>query len=196
MINEKKQIGGFNCRVISGEGQGPALVFLHGFMFTGDIWNQIGLLPALEAKNIPFRAMDMPYGHHPECDPKSSVPADSIAVVNEVAQKQDIIIGASIGGNIALNYAVDHPVGGLVLIAPVRSLSENLVKKYDALNIPALIIYGENDTVAPLDEMKALSRHLNAPLHIYENAGHPAYQDLPDKFIKDVLAFYEKAASV
>ena len=196
MINEKKQIAQFTCRVISGEGQGPALVFLHGLMFTGEIWHQIGLLSALEAKNIPFRVMDMPYGHHSDCDPRSSDMADSMTVVKKIVQKGDILVGASIGGHVALNYAVDHPVRGLVLIAPVRSLSDALVKKYAASKIPALLIYGEDDTVVALDEMNALAGHLDAPLHIYENAGHPAYQDLPERFVKDVVSFYETAAGV
>ncbi|MEZ4602841.1 MAG: hypothetical protein R2861_05375 [Desulfobacterales bacterium] len=54
MINEKKQIAQFTCRVISGEGQGPALVFLHGLMFTGEIWHQIGLLPTQKQRTFLF----------------------------------------------------------------------------------------------------------------------------------------------
>lgn len=192
MKDEKKQVGKFNCRVISGSGEGPALVFLHGFMFTGEIWNQIGLLSALEEKRIPFTAVDMPYGHHPECKPTSSDPEDNISVVRQIAEDRDIVVGASIGGNIALRYSADHPVGGLILIAPVRTLTKDLVKKYDQLHVPVEIIYGENDNVVPGNEMEELSGRLNASLHIYEGAGHPAYKDLPERFNTDVISFYEK----
>ena len=192
MKDEKKQIGKFNCRVISGTGEGPTLVFLHGFMFTGEIWNQIGLFPALEEKRIPFTAVDMPYGHHSECEPASSDPEDNITVVSQIAGDRDIVVGASIGGNIALRYAVDHPVRGLILIAPVRTLQDDLVKKYDELNVPVLIIYGENDNVVPKNEMEALSGRLNASLRIYDGAGHPAYKDLPERFNTDIISFCEK----
>jgi len=192
MIDEKKRIGKFDCRVISSKKAGPAMIFLHGYMFTSEIWDQIGMLAALEEKDISFTALDMPYGHHSDCEPKSPAPEDNIDVVKEMAGQNDILVGASMGGNIALHYAVDHPVGGLVLIAPVRSLSEDLVNKYKDANFPVLIIYGENDAIVPKNEMEALSGKLNAPLHVYENAGHPAYQDLPDRFISDVVAFYQK----
>ncbi len=190
MNDEQKRIEKFICRVISGQGAGKTMVFLHGYMFTGEVWKDIGLLSGLEENKIPFTAPDMPYGHHAKCQPKSSDPDDSINIVKEITGKTDILIGASMGGNIALRYAVKHPVGGLVLIAPVGSQSENLVKAYDALNAPVLIVYGEKDAIVEQHEMEDLSKQLNAPLHIYEKAGHPAYLDLPEKFISDVMSFH------
>lgn len=190
MKEESINLNQFRCRVLSSSGEGPAVIFLHGFMFTSLVWREIGLLQLLEKEKIPFTAIDMPYGQQSECEPKSSDPKDNIDIVKQVAGKKDIIVGASLGGKIALNYSLAHSAGGLFLVAPAGVANDKSLSKLKALTIPAMIIYGEEDAIVPIHEMNALSETLSAPLRMYKNAGHAAYLDQPEKFLADVVSFY------
>lgn len=169
-------------------------------MFTSDVWSDIGVLEFLEEKNIPFLALDMPYGVKSKCSPKSRDPLDSVMVLRESihgifgSSVPPVIVGASLGGYIALKYAVENPVLGLMVVAPVNSLEESLVKKYRNLSIPVYIVYGVRDRVVSLDEMKKLASILkNSRLIVYEDAGHPAYLEHPEMFREDLISLYREA---
>ncbi len=191
MIEESVRFGDFLCRVIrsANEGENP-VVFLHGYAFNSEVWKEINVLKALEEKGIPFIAIDMPYGSKSRCQPKTDDVEKNVEVVEmAVGDREPIIVGASLGGYIALRYAVRKKVRGLLLVAPVRGLEEDLMKEYDKLKGKVWIIYGENDEVVPKWEMKDLAKALDAELIVYENAGHPAYLDRPERFKEDLLKF-------
>jgi len=168
-------------------------------MFTGDVWRNIGVLELLEEKRIPFIALDMPYGMKSNCSPKTTDPDVNVTVIRDAVHNvfglaEPVIVGASLGGYISLKYIVRYSVKGLLLVAPVRSLEEDLTRSYRSLRIPVYIIYGSKDRIVPLGEMQELASKMpNAKLVIYEDAEHPAYLDHPDKFMKDLLELYEKA---
>ncbi len=195
MIEESYNIGRFRCRVIYSNVAGLPIVFLHGYSFTSDVWKDIGLLDYLEKEKIPFLAIDMPYGARSVCSPHTRSIDDNVSVVREVfkgifGSVKPLIVGASLGGYIALKYAVRHSVAGLLLIAPVHVFDEELVSKYRSLSVPVLIIWGSRDQVVDRDSMEKLSEMLEAKLLIYEGAGHPAYLDYPERFRNDLLAFH------
>jgi len=191
MIEESIQIEEFTCRMLKGKGKGTPVIFLHGYLFTSDVWREIGALDFLEERNIPFIAVDMPYGAKSICEPKSGDTEDNLKIVEEVAGDEPLIVGASLGGYIALKYSVKNPVKGLFLIAPVRSLENELIKNYPKLNMKTYIIYGEKDKIVSLDEMKKLSDLIKAKLIVYENSDHPAYLNQPSRFKNDLIEFYQ-----
>mgnify|MGYP000722414946 CR=1 FL=1 len=192
MIEEEIGTGNFTCRIIHFEREGFPVIFLHGYMFTSEVWREIGVLDVLEGRKIPFIAIDMPYGMKSSCRPKSKDAEDSVSIVKEVvADSKPVIVGASLGGYIALRYATENPVKGLLLISPVRSLEEELLKGYDKLRGRVKIIYGQNDKIVPMEEMNRLSSILKAELIVYEDSGHPAYLDQPLRFTEDLLQFYD-----
>ncbi|MFP3981948.1 MAG: alpha/beta fold hydrolase [Desulfobacterales bacterium] len=190
MKDEAVEINGFECRMISNPGKGPCIVLLHGYMYTSDVWNDIGLLRLLEQKGIPFKAIDMPYGHANESAPRNPDPAENAAIVARLAPPEAVLVGASLGGYIALRHCVANRASGLLLIAPVMSLQAELASHYSRLSMPVSIIYGEADDVVYPQEIRRLARLLNTEVRVYESARHAAYLDQPERFKKDVLDFY------
>ena len=193
MKDESIDIKHYQCRMISSaRGKGPPIILLHGYMYTSDVWNEIGLLRTLEERSIPFKAIDMPYGKISECAPRTSAADKNIELVAAVAGRDPFIVGASLGGFMALKYAVSHPVSGLLLAAPMMSMQKDLVGHYKHFNAKVSIIYGDADNIVPVGEMEALSKRLNIPLKIYKKASHPAYMDDPKRFTEDVIALYKR----
>jgi pimeloyl-ACP methyl ester carboxylesterase len=102
-----------------------------------------------------------------------------------------LLVGASLGGHIALQYAVRFPVKSLLLAAPVRVFEGALANSVERWTFPVHIIIGSQDRVACLEELRDLAGRLtDAKLTVYEGAGHAAYRDRPDRFKRDLLELY------
>ena len=98
------------------------------------------------------------------------------------------------GGGFALAYALSRPkrVGALVLVSPsAYRIAEQEKSKLSGLDVPVLLVWGERDTVFPLEEYgKPLRETLpRAKLRIVKQAGHGAYLDKPDEFNELLLEF-------
>jgi pimeloyl-ACP methyl ester carboxylesterase len=201
LIEKRLEILGFKCRVIFNRREGLPIVFLHGYSFTSEIWETVNVFKLLTEKEIPFLAIDMPYGLKSECKPKTRDPGKNINLLKEAIstvfqQEKLFIIGASLGGNIALKYSCQFPVEGMLLIAPVSGLTDDLVNSYNEFEAPVYVLYGTKDRIVSLEEMKKLEKAmLNAKLIIYKEANHPAYLDKPDDFKKHLLEIYGRITS-
>ena len=131
--------------------------------------------------------------------PKTRSPQQNVDFVKETIQavfpsEMPVLVGASIGGNIALRYATCFPVKGLLLIAPGRALGSDLVQFYDDFKFPTTIIWGTKDTIVGSEDMRTLADRLpKAKLIMYDGAGHSAYKDQPDRFKHDLLELYAKS---
>ncbi len=188
-----------SCSVLYQTGRGIPIVFLHGFSYTIDIWQHIGIITTLTKKQIPFLALDMPYGLKSKCYPKTKDPETNLTVVSEAFKSMfgsavPVLVGASLGGYIALRYAAVSPVKGLFLVSPTRVLDESLVQAYSNFMFPVTIIWGSRDNIVSGEDMKVLADKLpNANLIVYEGASHSAYKDQPEKFSNHLLQFYARA---
>lgn len=187
------------CQTLYYTAPGVPIVFLHGLSYTIDIWQRISLTELLLEKKVPFLAIDMPYGLRSKCQPKSRSTETNLAVASEAIQRifnstVPVLVGASIGGHIALKYAARFPVKGLFLIAPARALQEDLVQAFGSFNFPVRIIWGSQDNIISGEEMRILAGKLpNARLVVYNGATHSAYKDQPELFKRDLLEFYAVA---
>ena len=192
-------VANHKCRAIYSLASGVPVVFLHGFSFTSDVWQRTGVTELLKEKRIPFLALDMPYGLKTECQPKTRDVEVNVSVVNAAFQKifgaaVPVLVGASVGGHVALRYAARFPVKGLLLLAPVRVLEEQLVQVYNQFQFPVRIICGSEDHIVSLEELRNLADKLpNAKLKVYEGEGHAAYLARPDRFRRDLLELYASA---
>lgn len=187
------------CQTLYYTAPGVPIVFFHGLSYTIDIWQRIGITELLFEKKVPFLAIDMPYGLRSKCQPKSRGAETNLAVASEAIQRifdstVPVLVGASIGGHIALKYAARFPVKGLFLIAPARALQEDLVQVFSSFNFPVRIIWGSQDNIISGEEMRILAGKLpNAKLMVYNGATHSAYKDQPELFKRDLLEFYAVA---
>jgi pimeloyl-ACP methyl ester carboxylesterase len=184
------------CKAIIYHAKGLPVVFLHGYSYTSDIWQHIGLTDILTAKKVPFLALDMPYGQKSECQPKTYDVKTNVNVAREAIQsvfgsEVPVILGASLGGNIALNYAKEFSVKGLLLIAPSSALGEKLAKAYSSFKFPVRIIWGSEDKIISGEDMRTLADKLPcAKLSVYEGAGHSVYTEQPERFKQELFELY------
>jgi pimeloyl-ACP methyl ester carboxylesterase len=185
------------CRAIYNLASGVPVVFLHGFSFTSDDWQRTDVTELLKEKRVPFLALDMPYGLKSECQPRTRDVEVNVAVVRGAVQNifgavAPVLVGASLGGHVALKYAAARfPVRGLLLLAPVKVLEEPLVEAYSHFQFPVRIVCGSEDRIVSLEELRDLANRLpNAKLTVYEGARHAAYLDSPERFKRDLLELY------
>jgi pimeloyl-ACP methyl ester carboxylesterase len=149
-------------------------------------------------KRVPFLALDMPYGLKSQCQPKTRSPERNIDYVNEAVKTVfgdavPVLVGASIGGNIALRYAAKFPVKGLLLVGPARVLEPDLMQVYGKFKFSTTIIWGSQDNIISSEDMRILADRLpKAKLVVYDGSNHSAYKDEPDKFKHDLLELYAK----
>jgi len=153
-------------------------------------------------KNVPFLALDMPYGMRSRCQPKTRNTETNIIFASEAVKslfgsRVPVLVGASIGGHIALKYAAKYPVKGLLLVAPARVMGEDLLQSYEKFNFPVKIIWGSQDNVVSGEEMRTLADKLpNAKLSVIDGASHSAYKDQPELFKRHLLELYATAEQI
>jgi pimeloyl-ACP methyl ester carboxylesterase len=199
LFERKLDVANHKCRAIINRALGVPIVFLHGYSFTSDVWQHTGATELLKLKQVPFLALDMPYGAKSECHPRTRDEDANVAVVNEAVRTvfgsaKPVLVGASLGGHVALKYAARFPVKGLLLLAPTRVLDETLLKAYAGWRFPVRIIVGSEDRIASHEELRTLADKLpNAKLIVYAKEGHAAYLARPDRFKRDLLELYAAA---
>ena len=198
-LEKSLNVSGYKCPSLYYTATGIPIVFLHGLSYTADIWQRIGVTGLLMKKRVPFLALNMPYGLKSECQPKTRDPQKNVAFVNEAVKSffgsaVPILVGASIGGNIALRYAMRFPVKGLLLVSPARALEPDLVTMYSQFKFSTTIVWGSEDNIVASEDMRVLADKLpNAKLIVYDGANHSAYKDDSDRFKQDLLELYANA---
>ena len=192
-------VAGHKCPALYYTASGVPIVFFHGLSYTSDIWMRITVTDLLMKKRIPFLALDMPYGLKSQCQPKTRDPEKNIAFAYEAIKTvfgsaAPVLVGASIGGNMAMRYASKYPVKALLLVSPARALEPDLAKSYSQFKFSTTIIWGSQDNIIASEDMRTLASKLpNAKLVVYEGANHSAYKDEPERFKRDLLELYANA---
>jgi pimeloyl-ACP methyl ester carboxylesterase len=187
------------CRAIINRGSGVPVVFLHGYSYSAEAWQRTGALDLLKEKHVPFLALDMPYGAHSHCVPHSRSVDVNVAVVKEALHTvfdsaPPVLVGASLGSHMALQYAARYPVEGLLLVGAVRVLEEALVQAYGRFTFPVRLIIGSEDHIADAEELRTLAGKLpDGKLTVYEGAGHSAYFSNPERFKRDLMELYAES---
>jgi pimeloyl-ACP methyl ester carboxylesterase len=94
-------------------------VFLHGFASDLHTWD--GVWSALGQKVAAVRYDLRGFGRSSRAPPSAFTHADDLrAILDAIAIEQCDLVGVSMGGGVALNFALDHPerIRNLVLISP------------------------------------------------------------------------------
>jgi pimeloyl-ACP methyl ester carboxylesterase len=199
-MEKKLNINGYKCPALVNKVPGVPIVFLHGLSYSIEIWQRIGITDLLDEKHVPYLALDMPYSEKSNCKPKTRDVEKNVTFAYDAVENvfggpvPPVLVGASIGGNIALHFAMRYPVKGLVLVGPARALGGDLVHAYSSFKFPTTIIWGSEDSIIASEDMRTLADKLpNAKLIVYQGAKHSAYKDDPQRFTRDLLELYIKA---
>ncbi|HEV2137925.1 MAG TPA: alpha/beta hydrolase [Nitrososphaerales archaeon] len=181
------------------------VVLFHGNSSSPDSWKKTKTLEELSSRGYRVFAVDLPAGKGSMSDKLSpkvlkSDPDRIITVIDKIIEALDVddwpfaFVGPSMGGGFALAYTLSKPrrVGAMVLISPsVYRIPEQEKTKLSGLEIPVLLVWGEWDTVFPLEEygrpLKAALPH--ATLHVVKQAGHMTNLDKPDEFNELLIGF-------
>ncbi|MBM9536918.1 alpha/beta fold hydrolase [Desulfobulbus alkaliphilus] len=174
----------------SGADKGSPVVLLHGKMFQAETWRELGTLDVLAGLGLRVLAVDMPgFGKSPACE----VP--SIEILDRLCQEFDlppaVFIGPSMGGRIALEFAIRFPqqIAGLILIGAV-GVEENR-SGLPRIAAPTLVVWGADDQVSPLANSDLLLAGIsNASREIYPQAPHPCYLVQPERWHASLRSFF------
>jgi non-heme chloroperoxidase len=75
-------------------------------------------------------------------------------------------------------------------------LEDDFSGELGSIRAPALVVWGERDTILPRDEQESMaSRIPNARLLVYPNAGHAFYWEDPARVARDLAAFVRETAA-
>ncbi len=180
----------------------PVVVLFRGFSFNLDTWTKIGTYIELSRRRTPYLGVDLPRRKETGTQKKNlSELKNYVPLLEKVLREAGIdsktkliIVGPSMGGAFALTYALERndQILGLVLIAP--SLSGVDQERLEGLDLPVLLIWGDRDTVFPVEEKGRELKQLlhNSKLLIVKGTGHAVYLDRPEEFHELLFDFVDE----
>lgn len=167
------------------EATGIPVLLLHGAAFTSQTWvDKVDTIATLSALGHPVIAVDLPgYGN----SRKESVDNKGEFLKNLIKQlfgdKKIVVVTPSMSGSFFIPMLLDQEarsqIAGWVPVAPVSTSQP--AGFYSAIQIPTLIVHGENDVSLGHRSRDDLSELPNATKpQVLPGAGHPAYLDQPE----------------
>jgi abhydrolase domain-containing protein 14 len=173
-----------------GDPDGLAVILLHGMKFQTETWRELGTLEVLAQQGLRVLAIDMPgFG---KTQASAAQPVEILTCFFEQqGLEQAVLIGPSMGGRIALEFAIAYPqrVAGLILVGAV-GVEENQTR-LSAITAPSLIVWGGDDQIAPLTNSDILLAGLrSAQREIYPEAPHPCYLAQPDRWHASLRTYF------
>lgn len=180
-----------------------SIILLHGWSFTSAIWEQFGLFKSLGSIGFDVYAVDYPGFGNSRTSGGYSIETGDISkgsifvrdYIRALGLKKTYLLGASMGGGIAMRSCIDFQdlVSGVIAIAPAWIGSYR--KQLADISVPVCFIWGSSDNVVSLSLGREYAGIVkNSSLHVLDGAGHAAYLDRPEKFL-DVVTSFLKAQS-
>lgn len=174
-----------------GRPEGLAVIVLHGKNFQAETWRELGTLETLAELGLHVLAVDMP-GFGKSAAAGGILPDE---VLEQVYRTQGlaraVLIGPSMGGRIAMEFAIAHPekIAGLVLVGAV-GVAENRAG-LSGITAPVLVVWGAEDQVSPLANSDILLAELaDARREIFPEAPHPCYLKQPERWHESLRTFF------
>ncbi|MBW2467006.1 MAG: alpha/beta hydrolase [Deltaproteobacteria bacterium] len=173
----------------AGPDSGPMILLLHGMKFQAATWQETGTLASLAQAGYRAVALDLPgFGRSPAADIEPAAVLKE--VISQASQDRVILVGPSMGGRVALEFALVNPdlVTGLVLVGAV-GVQENQ-ERLKELSLPCLAIWGGEDVISPIANGYLIQQEvIGAELSIIPGAPHPCYLDNPEEWHRILLGF-------
>lgn len=120
-------LGGFDA-YWEEQGSGPPLILIHGLGASTAVWDRVAPLLAGELRTIAYDLRGL--GRSGTPDPPYSLDdlvRDLLALLDRLGLDRVALVGHSLGGAVALSFAVDHPdrVSRVVVVSvPMRTSDE------------------------------------------------------------------------
>ncbi|XP_062852768.1 protein ABHD14B [Trichomycterus rosablanca] len=181
----------------SGETQ-LCVLLLHGIRFSSLNWNSIGTLQALAAAGHRALAIDLPgLGESKAAEAPAAVgelaPAEFLKQVCKGLNTGPVVlISPSLSGMYTLPFLfqfTEH-VKAYIPVAPICT-DKFKAEQYNAVQVPTLIVYGDQDTQQGELSLSNLKNLPNHKVVVMKGAGHPCYLEDPVTWHKAVLEFLQ-----
>lgn len=174
---------------VTGPDAAPVVLLLHGASFSSVTWQEIGTIDTLVQAGYRVYSIDLPgFGQSEATEIPTTKWLRKFLTAVEI--ESPIIVSPSMSGRFSLPLATEYPdlIAALVFIAPVG------VPRYvDALQVvqcPVLIVWGENDSLIPLEQADQLAAAIpGSEKLVLHGAGHAAYMEGTEQFHAELLKF-------
>jgi pimeloyl-ACP methyl ester carboxylesterase len=165
------------------EGAGRTVVLLHGSASSSSLWRS--MIPVLSVRMRAI-APDLIFASDSGDGPSSSLdPASPARSVRELLQAVGVdsaaLVGHGLGGAVAQALALDgFDVPAMVLI-DAESLGDEATERLGRLEIPSLLLWGEDDPVVPVSDAERLRDAIpTASLAVLPGRGHLLPEEAPE----------------
>ena len=118
---------------------------------------------------------------------------DTVEAIKSLGLEQFCLVGASQGGMISLEIAINHPelVKKLIVASSTPRVTDDLEK----IKCPTLAIGSRDDKIFGADGIEQMKNKLGErkdfETYLYDNYGHAAYDVAPD-FKERIIKFFNK----
>lgn len=175
-----------------------SVLLLHGIRFSSENWLNIGTLTFLAKAGCRCVAIDLP-GLGRSKSAEAPAPVGNLApaqflknVVEKLGLAPVLIISPSLSGMYSLPFLVHYQsmVRAYVPVAPICT-DKFTVEQYQSVEVPTLIVYGDQDHQLGESSLRNLSSLSNHRVVVMKGAGHPCYLDDPDTWhnaLKDFIS--------
>ncbi|XP_036427202.1 LOW QUALITY PROTEIN: protein ABHD14B [Colossoma macropomum] len=175
-----------------------SVLLLHGIRFSSENWLQIGTLRALAEAGFRAVALDLPgLGQSKAAEAPAPVgelaPGEFLRQVCEGLQTGPVVvISPSLSGMYSLPFLFQHTqqVKAYIPVAPICT-DKFTAEQYSGVQVPTLIVYGDQDTQLGEVSLRNLSHLPNHKVVVMKGAGHPCYLDDPGTWHKSILEFLQ-----
>jgi pimeloyl-ACP methyl ester carboxylesterase len=174
----------------AGDPSDPGVLLLHGARFSSADWEELGTLAALAGAGLHAVAVDLPgFGQSP---PHETPEPEAFLgdLLSALELERPVLVSPSMSGRFSLPFAALHPerLAGLVPVGAVASAGD--LEALAAVELPMLVVWGEQDEVIPLEQGRTLAAAMpSAALWIVLGASHACYLDAPEEFHARLIAF-------
>jgi len=186
---ETAEVQGANIHLrLAGPETGSTVLLLHGGRFSSQTWHDLGTLDRLAEAGLNVVAIDLP-GYGSSTAGEADTETFLAALIEALALQRPVVVSPSMSGRFAFPLMIAAPelVAGWVPVAPVGTAASAAHLPPD---LPALIVWGDQDAVIPIAQAEVLAAALPAAERLtLVGASHPAYLDQPGAFHEALVGF-------
>eukprot|EP00591_Stephanopyxis_turris_P005122 CAMPEP_0195519216 /NCGR_PEP_ID=MMETSP0794_2-20130614/14523_1 /TAXON_ID=515487 /ORGANISM="Stephanopyxis turris, Strain CCMP 815" /LENGTH=233 /DNA_ID=CAMNT_0040648339 /DNA_START=87 /DNA_END=788 /DNA_ORIENTATION=+ len=181
-----------------GSNSGISVLLLHGARFSSQTWVDLGTLDALSDAGFSSVAVDLPgHGQSGKVNMDDSYVAKLVKRLRQegVLTHKVVCISPSFSGSVSIPVLFEYPsmFVGFVAVAPVgtQRYSES---QWAEIEVPMLIVYGENDSSIGIPGLKYLEQTPNHETYMMAGAGHACYHEpgRADEFHRVVISHLQQ----